>query len=173
MAMPTGVLAREAQQPAGNEMAPPAKPAKGAAKAPDERTKELFNLVVSRVREALARQGRDLDVGLKADPVGAAVQFGTLAVRSVVQAAQQAGKALPVEIIIAAGMQTVKDLAEIANDKGYLPDDGIETFMKEVFQQSIQQYAQADKEEGIGPGGTPTPTRAPPPQGVLAQQGAM
>lgn len=153
----------------------------GAQQDIDPRLVELSQLVVARVRQALEKTAPELQTALKADPVQAAVEFGTRSLRAVAMAAEQAGKALPFEAILVAGMQTIKDIGEIANELGYLPDEQIETFLKESFQQSIAAYARMDMDEGLiddqslqaiqqklggAAGGTANPGAAP--GGVLA-----
>jgi hypothetical protein len=49
--------------------------------------KQIFDLCVGRVLDALAKDGQALDVALKADPVHATVQYGTAAVRAIAQSA--------------------------------------------------------------------------------------
>lgn len=114
----------------------------------DPSLSEGFQLVVARVRQALAKVGESLDSALKADPYHGAIEFGVRALRSVVGAAEKAGKPIPFEVMLAAGVQVVKDLASIANEKGYLDDSEIETFLKEVLQQAMQQFIQLDADEG-------------------------
>lgn len=127
----------------------PMPPEQEAPQSVDPRMMELFALVVSRVRQALTKVAKDLDVALKADPVHGAVQFGTTALREVVMAAEKAGKKLPFDVIAASGMQIIKDIATIANEKGYLQDEGIEVFLKEAWQQSLSQYAKMDAKDGL------------------------
>jgi hypothetical protein len=114
----------------------------------DPKMVELMNLVTARALDALAKSGRDLDLALKADPVRAAVQLGTSTLRTVAMSAEDAGKPLPFEVLMAAGINVIKELGAIANEKGYLPDDGIETYLKEAFQQSLVKYAQMDMTDG-------------------------
>jgi len=121
----------------------------GGREGASPEAKQLFDLAVGRVLDALSRDGRGLDAALRADPVKGAVKYGTAAVRAVAQGAQQAGKPIPFDILIQVGMQTVKELGSIANEKGYLPDDQIETFLKEAFQQSLADYAQSDMMDGL------------------------
>lgn len=115
----------------------------------DPRLIELSNLVVSRVRQAMAANGSELASALKADPVQAAVEIGTGAVREVAKAASEAGKPIPFEVLLVAGMQALKDLAALASELGYLPDEQIESFLKEGFQQSVAAYAQMDMADGL------------------------
>ncbi len=110
--------------------------------------KELFDLVVARTLEALTSNAQDLDTALKADPIQATVMMGTSALRTVAKAADDAGKPIKFEVLIQAGMQVIKELGGIANEKGYLPDDQIDVFLKESFQQSLSQYAKMDIEDG-------------------------
>lgn len=119
-----------------------------AAEAPDPKAKELFDLVVARTMDALARAADDLDKALKADPVRATVEMGTAALRAIAQSADDAGKPIPFEVLVQAGMQTIKELGAIANEKGYLPDEQIESFLKEAFQQSLVKYARMDMSDG-------------------------
>lgn len=110
--------------------------------------KELFDLVVARTLDALTSNAQDLDTALKADPIQATVTMGTSALRTVAKAADDAGKPIKFEVLIQAGMQVIKELGGIANEKGYLPDDQIDVFLKESFQQSLSQYAKMDIEDG-------------------------
>lgn len=109
---------------------------------------EAVQLVAARAQDALASMARDLDAALKADPVRAAVEFGVRALRGVVGAAEQAGKQLPFEVVLNAGIVVIQVIADIANQKGYLADDDIEPFLKEVFQQSVAAYAKLDARDG-------------------------
>jgi hypothetical protein len=125
----------------------------GAAEGGEEKTytkedRELFDLVVGRTMKALSTNAQDLDTALKADPIQAAVEFGTSALRTVAQGAGDAGKPISFDILAQAGMQVIKELAGIANDKGYLPDEEIETFLKEAFQQSLSKYTKMDADDG-------------------------
>ena len=125
----------------------------GVAEGGEEKTytaedRELFDLVVGRTMKALSESAQDLDVALKADPVQAAVEFGTSALRTVAMGAGDAGKPISFDILAQAGMQVIKELAGIANDKGYLPDEEIETFLKEAFQQSLSKYTKMDAADG-------------------------
>lgn len=121
----------------------------GGQEPVDPRLIELANLTVSRVRQAMAANGPELASALKADPVQGAVEIGTGALREVAKAAEEAGKPLPFEVILVAGMQSLKDLAALASELGYLPDDQIEVFLKEGFQQSVRAYAQMDMQDGL------------------------
>ena len=153
---------------------------------------ELFDLVVGRTLEALSQDGEGLDSALKASPIKGAVEYGVAALHTVAGAADKAGKPIPFEVLIGAGMQTIKVLAGIANDKGYLADEDIEGFLKEAFQQSLGNYAQMDMQTGkldqktlaqvqqamggqAGPSGA-APNQAPmqsPMQGALPAAGGM
>lgn len=121
----------------------------GEGKTYTKEDRELFDLVVGRTLGALAKNGEDLDRAMRADPIRAAVEFGTSALRTVAMGASDAGKPISFEILIQAGMQVIKELAGIANDKGYLPDEGIETFLKEAFQQSLSKYTKMDADDGM------------------------
>jgi hypothetical protein len=114
----------------------------------DPQAQQLFQLAVSRVLEALGKDGRGLDAAMKADPIRASVQYGTAAVRTVAQSAQDAGKPIPFDILIQVGMQTVKELAAVALQKSYIQESQVEVFLKEVFQQSLAKYAQSDIQDG-------------------------
>jgi len=161
----------------------------GGQGKPNPQQVELFQLVTSRVLDALTKVGKDLDAALKADPFTAAVHFGTNALRQVIMAAEQAGKQIPFEVVFAAGLQTIKEIGEIASQKGYLQDEQIPVFLKEVLQQSLQQYTQMDVKDGrISPeqrsqldakmgsqqGQAPQPGAQPmPPAQPAPPQGAM
>lgn len=109
---------------------------------------EAVQLVAARAQEVLAKSAQDLDAALKADPIRGAVEFGVRALRGVVGAAEQAGKQLPFEVVLNAGIVVIQVIADIANQKGYLADEDIEPFLKEAFQQSVGAYAKLDAREG-------------------------
>jgi hypothetical protein len=167
----------EDQQEGDDDSAPPDAGAQGGQL--DPKVVELFNLVVARTMQALTKVAPGLDAALKADPVQGAVKFGVQALRTVVMAAQKAGKSIPFEVVLNAGMQVIKEIAGIANDKGYLPDNQIETFLKEVLQQSIAQYAQLDAKDGVLSQGQLAQLQqrmgmgVPAPKGALAQASAQ
>lgn len=165
-------------------------PTAGPAAATPE-MQELFDLAVARVMETLATSGEDLDRALRADPVRATVEFGTDAVHVIAMSAESAGKPIPFEILIQVGIQTIKELGSIANDKGYLPDEEIEVFLKEAFQQSLAKYTKLDMQAGkikpedmqavqaklagqmpAAPAGGPPLERATPATGALARAAA-
>jgi len=197
---PSAGAADASKQGGGDQTSPggmelPADAAKGGPGSPDDpRGKEVFDLVVARTLDAVSKQSQDLDTALKADPLKATVGFGTAALHAVAQAADDAGKPIPFEILIQAGMQVIKVLGSVALEKGYLPEDQIEVFLKEALQQSLAKYTQLDQQAGkIKPeemqqmqqklgemGGAPAapqpgPSPAPPPggPGALATQGGM
>lgn len=130
------------------ESAPEDQAEGGKEEAYTPQEKELFDLVVARTLSALSANAKDLDTALKADPIRAAVMLGTSALRTVAKGAEDAGKPVPFEILVQAGMQVIKHLGDIANQKGYLPDDQIDVFLKEAFQQSLSQYAKMDIKDG-------------------------
>jgi hypothetical protein len=120
----------------------------GGSRKPTSQEKELFDLLVGRSLGALAQDAQGLDAALKSDPITGAVEYGTRALREVAGAAEDAGKPVPFEVLLGAGQQVIKEIAAIANEKGYVADEELETFLKEVFQQSIAKYAQLDVKEG-------------------------
>lgn len=132
--------------------APPEVMAKKAggeqAGAMGEQDRELFDLLVARTLEAVQNSADDFDVALKADPVKAAVEFGTSALHAVTLGADDAGQQISFPVLVQAGMQVIKEIGAIANDKGYLPDEGIETYLKEAFQQSLQKFVKLDGDAG-------------------------
>ena len=142
---------REQTEPGFEEQDPrdtDEQPGDDGAAAVDPRLLELVQLVVARTRDALAASASELDTALKADPVQAAIEFGVRALRGVASAAEEAGKPLSFEVVINAGVVVIQDIASIAVEKGYLQEAGIETFLKEVFQQSVAAYARLDMDDG-------------------------
>lgn len=121
---------------------------KGEEKTYSKEDRELFDLVVGRTMKALSQNAQDLDAAMKADPIQATVEFGTSALRTVAMGAGDAGQQISFDILAQAGMQVIKELAGIANDKGYLADEEIETFLKECFQQSLSKYTKMDAADG-------------------------
>lgn len=166
--------------------APPGATGNAAVGTPDDpQSKELFDLAVARSLQALTLQGQNLDTALKADPVKACVAFGTAAVHTVSMAADKAGKPIPFAILVQVGMQVIKIIGTIANEKGYLPDAQIPVFLKESFQQSLQKFAMLDIQAGkMTPqqfgqvqqklmGSMGGQAQPPAGNGALAQAGAM
>lgn len=166
-----------ATAPAHGVLADPTTPTPEGA---DPRTRELVDLTVSRVLEVLTSQSRELMAAMQGDPVRAAVEFGTTAVREVAEAAERAQGPLPPEVLLITGVEVAKYIADVANQKGILPDAQIETFLKEVFQQSMTKYLDLDMKAGrvppeqmqqmqqvLGSGGSsgarPAPGPRPPP----------
>lgn len=154
---PSMESSEDAQEPdeGGDAAAPPGPGAmpqdatQGGAGSPDDpKAKELFDLAVARALDVLSKQGDALDAALRADPVKATVGFGTAAVHTISMAADDAGKPIPFQILVQVGMQVIKVLGSIANEKGYLPEDQVEVFLKEAFQQSLAKYAQLDVQAG-------------------------
>lgn len=154
---------------------------------PTEGAREAFDVVVGRTLEALAQDPEGLDAALKADPVAGAVAYGTKALHGIAASADEAGQPIPFEILSGAGMQVIKVMAGIANDKGYLPDEQIDVFLKEAFQQSLAKYSAMDMQAGkidkktleqvrqTMEGGAQPPAQAPQqpaPGGALAAAGA-
>lgn len=133
---------------AGEEQDPMAEEATEQQPEPTEDDRAMFGLVVGRATELLSKDPEGLDAALKADPVRATVSYGTKALYAVAGAAEESGRPVSFEVLIQAGMQVIKVLGAIANEKGYLADEEIEVFLKEAFQQSISKYTQMDMEAG-------------------------
>lgn len=141
--------------------------------APDPELMDLYERTVDYTRNMLAEGSKEILAAMKADPVSAAVQFGVRALRAVAQAAGKAGRPLPPEVVLAAGVQVIKDLAAAAESNGLLPEGQEEVFLKEAVQQAVALFAQLDQEEGLikpedmqklqGMGGGGAPQGAPPP----------
>jgi hypothetical protein len=161
----------------------PAQQQDQAAPEPTPEAREAFDVVVGRTLEALAQDPEGLDAALKADPVAGAVAYGTKALHGIAAAADEAGSPIPFEILSGAGMQVIKVMGGIANDKGYLPDEQIEVFLKEAFQQSLAKYTAMDMQAGkidqrtveqvrqVMGGQAPQPASPPAPGGALAAAG--
>lgn len=127
----------------------PADAAQGGPGSPDDpKARELFDLAVARTLEAISQQSDVLDTALKADPVKAAVGFGTSSLHAVAQSADDAGKTIPFQILIQVAVQVIKVIGSIALEKGYLAEEAIEPFLKEAFQQSLAKYLQLDMQAG-------------------------
>lgn len=160
----------DAAEDAGEGEREPAMPAgdgaetRADASPGDPKLQQLYELTMARVLEVLTAQKRELLAAMQGDPVAAAVKFGTEAVRQVSDAAERARGPLPWQVVIATGVQTVKYLAQIASDRGLLPDERIEAFLKEVFQRSVGEFASADAKAGKG---------QPPDGGAVASRETM
>lgn len=178
--MNEGALAQAASAPAA-----PAPTPKDPSAGIDPQMLEAAQLMVARCRTALANDAEGVDAAMQADPIQAAVVNGVRVVRGMAKAADKAGRSMPFDVLMATGMQIIKDLAGIALEKGYLAEEDLPTFLKEVTQQSLRQYIAADLEDGtmtddefesvqakLG-GATPTAAPAQPAPGMLAAaQGA-
>lgn len=128
---------------------PPTEGAAGFAQGvPDPQFMELFDRAVDYTREMLAQGSEEILAAMKLDVVGAAVKFGVRALRAVAVAAEEAGSPLPPEVVIAAGVQTLKDLGAAAEANGLLSEDQDEVFMKEAAQQAFNEFAKLDREAG-------------------------
>lgn len=143
---PAGEDAAEGEGPDGSGDSPGEPPAGGQA---DPGKQGLFEVTLAHVMNVLTQNAEVLDKALQQDPIGAAVNMGTSAVRSVVEGATKAtGKQIPFDVVLAVGVTLIKKLADVANQKGYLPDDQIEGFLKEAFQQSIHKWMGMDEKGG-------------------------
>lgn len=146
---PAGEDAAEGEGPDGSGDSPGEGALAQAGGRPDAAKQGLFETTLAHVMQALTSNSQALDQALQRDPIAAAVNMGTSAVRSVAQGASQAtGKDIPFDVILAVGVTLIKKLADIANQKGYLPDEQIETFLKEAFQQSIHKWMGLDERDG-------------------------
>lgn len=139
---PRGALPAAGDEPEG------ADEERTEAAEPTAEQKELFDLVVGRTLDALSQDADGLDSALKADPVQGTVGYGTKALRAIAQSAKDAGKPIPFDVLIGAGMQVIKEIGAIAQEKGYLPDEAVAPFLKESFQQSLVAYAKMDMADG-------------------------
>ncbi len=119
-----------------------------ADQEPTAEQRELFELAVGRTLEALAQDPDGLDSALKADPVSGAVNYGTKALHVIAESAEEAGSPLPLEVLIGAGMQVIKVIGGIAEQKGYLAEEAMETYLKEAFQRSLAKWTQMDMQAG-------------------------
>lgn len=124
-------------------------PGETAAGGADPGKQGLFETTLAHVLDVVTQNAEVLDKALQQDPIAATVNIGTSAVRSVIEGATQAtGKQIPFDVVLAVGVTLIKKLADIANQKGYLPDEQIETFLKEAFQQSIHKWMGLDEKGG-------------------------
>lgn len=114
----------------------------------DPQMMELFTRTVDYTREALAQGADEILAAMKVDAVAAAVKFGVRALRAVAAAAEEAGSPLPPEVVLAAGVQTIKDLGAAAEANGVLSEDQDDVFVKEAVQQAIAEFASLDRDEG-------------------------
>jgi len=117
--------------------------------APDPAMMELFSTTVDYTRQMLAEGAEEVLAAMRVDPVAAAVKFGVRALRTVVQSAEEAGSPLPPEVVLAAGVQTIKDLGAVAEANDLLSEDQDDVFIKEAMQQAIAEFAQLDSDEGL------------------------
>ena len=162
MKMPTqpesgapGPLARGRSQPVaqdeeGAEPMPDAEQPEGEAGSMDMgKMQELHDLILARAQDILAKHPQELLTAMKADPVQAAVKFGVQAIRTVVSAAEKAtGAQIPYEVIQAVAIDMLHMIAQIGVEKGLIPDEQLEPFVKESMQQGFIEYLRQDQAEG-------------------------
>lgn len=132
-----------------NEQPAAAPQAGGQGEGVNPQEVEAVQLVAGRAMQALQSSAGELDSAMKADPIRATAELGTTALRKVVQAASSAGKEIPFNIVLMAGIVLIKGMAQIAVEKGYLQEGEIEVFLKEAFQQSVSAYARMDAGDGL------------------------
>jgi hypothetical protein len=123
-------------------------PTEGAQRASPGQ-QEQFDLLLGRSRQLMAKAGEEWLSALKAAPVQAAVTLGTTTLRSVAMMSQQAGQPVDPSVLLNVGVQLVKDTAAIANTAGFVSDEQLPAFLKDVLSQSIMEYMQADAKDGL------------------------
>lgn len=115
----------------------------------DPKMLDLFDKVVNYTRAMLAEGAKEVLAAMKADPVSAAAEFGARSLRQVVQAAGRAGTEMPPAVVVAAGVQIIKDLAAAAEANGLIEDGEEEVFLTQALQQGLAAYARMDADEGL------------------------
>lgn len=140
----------EAQQPApitvGNDgqQVPQKSPA-----TPEQQAQ--FDAIVGSCRQIIAGTAEEWMVALQKDPARTAVKMGTQVLRHMVTQYEKAGTPIAPEVLIHAGVTLVKDIAQIVNDAGIVPDDKLESFLQQVTQESIAEYLRMDADAGLIP----------------------
>lgn len=163
-------------------------PTPGAKRASSGQ-QEQFDLLLGRVRQLMAQAGEEWLSTLKAAPVQAAVTLGTSTLRKVAMMSQQAGQPVDPAVLLNVGVQLVKDTAAIANAAGFVSDEQLPVFLKDVLSQSIMEYMRADAKDGLmspeakqqaqgmlsqmqqNPGAAPSPAPAPGGEGMAETPG--
>jgi hypothetical protein len=155
------------------------------AQAASAQQQAQFDLLLGRARQLMGEAGEQWLATLEAAPVDGAVTLGTQTLRQLVQMSEQAGQPVDPVVLIHVGLQFCKDIAGIANAAGIVPDEQIESFLRDAMQQSMAEYLRMDAEDGLlseedkaraaqilGQGGGGQPS-AEQPTGMLArmQQG--
>lgn len=121
---------------------PAAKPASGAQQ-------QQFDLILGRARQMMGSTGEEWLSALKVDPTQAAVAMGTQTVRELVNMSEKAGQKVDPAVLFHVGVQFVKDIAGVANAAGYVSDEELPQFLKDVMSQSMMEYMKADAEAGL------------------------
>lgn len=155
------------QQPAGG----------GSIKPATEQQQQQFDLLLGRSRQLLAESGEGFVGALKADPVRAAVTFGTQTLRELAMMSEKAGQPVDPAVLFHVGVTLVKDIAGLANDSGVVTDDQLEGYLHQVMQESIAEYMRMDADEGLlekAAGGTEASLPGDPatPDDTAAHEGA-
>ena len=138
-------------------------PTEGAQRASPGQ-QEQFDLLLGRSRQLMAKAGEEWLSALKASPVQAAVTLGTTTLRNVAMMSQQASQPVDPSVLLNVGVQLVKDTAAIANAAGFVSDEQLPAFLKDVLSQSIMEYMRADAKDGLM-----SPEAKQQAQGMLAQ----
>jgi hypothetical protein len=130
---------------------------------------QQFDLLLGRVRQLMGQAGEEWLATLNASPVQGAVTLGTTTLRQVATMSQQAGQPVDPAVLLNVGVQLVKDTAAIANAAGFVTDEQLPAFLKDVLSQSIMEYMKADAKDGLL-----SPQAKQQAQGMLSkmQQGA-
>lgn len=124
-------------------------PSKAKPATPEQQ--EQFDTLLGSCRMLIGKTAEEWMGALKIDPVAAAVKMGTQLVRTMAQKYEKAGKPFAPEVLLHVGATLVKDLAQIVNDAGLVPDDQIEGYLQQVMQESLAEYMRMDAEDGLMP----------------------
>lgn len=123
------------------------------AKPPSSGQQQQFDMLLGRAREVLVEAGEQWISALKQDPVENGVMMGVQTLRELVGMSEEAGQPVDPMVLVHVGLQFTKDVAAVANACGAVPDDQLETYLKDVTGRSMGEYLRMDAEDGkMSPG---------------------
>ena len=126
-------------------------PGQSGSKPASPKQQAQFDMLLGRARQVMGESADQWLQMLEKDPVEAAVSMGTQTLRELAMMSEKAGHPVDPAVLIHVGLTLIKDIAGITNEAGIVPDDQLESYIKEVTQLSIAEYMRMDAEDGLMP----------------------
>ncbi len=108
-----------------------------------------FDLLLGRCRQMMEASAEEWLATLKQDPVQGAVMLGTGTLRELAMQSQKAGQEVDPAVLVQTGVQFLKDICAVANAAGFVPDDQLKPFLQDAMQQSMAEYLEMDRADGL------------------------